>query len=140
MLFATKCGYLQKILSEKELFITMQVTETKNEGLKREYTVKLEARSINEKAEARLVALGSSVRLNGFRPGHVPMPVLKKRCGKEVMGEVVERSVQESSQSILRDNNLTPAMNPKIEITSYREGSDLDYRMELEVLPPVPEV
>lgn len=118
----------------------MQVTETKNEGLKREYKVKLPAKLINEKSEKQLLAMSKNMKMDGFRPGKVPLNVLKKRFGKNVMGEVIERSVNESSQDVLRDKKLTPAMLPKIEITSYEEGGDLDFTMELEVLPEVPEI
>lgn len=118
----------------------MQVKETKNEGLKREFTVKLPAQLLNSKAELRLVSMSKNMKLDGFRPGKIPMGVLKKRFGKNILGEVVELSVNESSQDILRDKKLAPAMTPKIEILSYKEGEDLDYKMELEVLPEVPEV
>jgi trigger factor len=116
----------------------MQVKETKTEGLKREFAVTLDAKTVNEEIETQLRSMGSRVKIPGFRPGHIPMAVLKKRFGKNVLGEVVERTVNQSSQRILRDKTLRPAMPPKIEIISYEEGGDLDFRMELEVMPEVP--
>jgi trigger factor len=118
----------------------MQVKEIKNEGLKREYTVKLDAKYINDKAESQLKSMAKNIKLDGFRPGHVPMNVLKKRYGKNVMGEVIERSVNESSQNVLRDKKLIAAMAPKVEITSYEEGGDLDFKIALEVLPEIPQM
>lgn len=118
----------------------MQVTEVKNEGLKREYTVQLDAKFINEKTEARLQAMSKNMKIDGFRPGHVPMNVLKQRYGKHVTGEVVESSVNEATQNVLNDKKVVPAMQPKVEITSFEEGKGLDFKIELEVLPEVPEL
>lgn len=118
----------------------MQVTETKNEGLKREYKVKLDAKSINDKSEQRLVAMSKNMKLDGFRKGKIPLKVLKQRFGKSIMGEVLEMSVNEASQKIMRDKKLTPAMAPKLEVTAYEEGGDLDFTMECEILPEVNEI
>ncbi|HEU5047746.1 MAG TPA: trigger factor [Rickettsiales bacterium] len=118
----------------------MQVTEVKNEGLKREFTVKLDAKTLNEKTEARLESMSKNMKIDGFRPGHVPMNVLKKRYGKHVAGEVMEGSVNEATQNVLREKNLTPAMQPKVEVTAYEEGGDLEFKIDMEVLPEVPEL
>ena len=64
----------------------MQVTETHSDNLKREYTVVIAAKDLGEKLEARLEKIGQEVRLPGFRPGKVPMPILRKRFSQSVMG------------------------------------------------------
>ena len=115
----------------------MQVTETNAEGLKRAFKVQLEAREIDEKLTGRLVELGNNVKVPGFRPGKVPIQILKQRFGKSVMGEVLERAVTDSSNQALSERGLRPAMQPKIEITSFDEGKDLEYTIELELLPDV---
>ncbi len=115
----------------------MQVTETNAEGLKRAFKVQLEANEIDEKLTGRLVELGSNVKVPGFRPGKVPIQILKQRFGKSVMGEVLERAVTDSSNQALSERGLRPAMQPKIEITSFDEGKDLEYTIELELLPDV---
>lgn len=116
----------------------MDVKETKNEGLKREYAVKLEAKAVNGEIDSQLKVMGGRVKMPGFRPGKVPMTVLKKRFGKEVLGEVIERTVNQSSQRVMKEKNLRPALPPKIEITSYEEGGDLDFSIQLEIMPEVP--
>jgi trigger factor len=113
----------------------MQVTETNNDGLKREFTVVISAKDLNEKTEARLSELGQNIKVPGFRPGKVPMSVLKQRYGQNVMGEVLERAVQDSSSQALQERGLRPAMQPKVEIQKFEEGKDLEYTMELEVMP-----
>ena len=115
----------------------MQVTETNAEGLKRAFKVQLEAREIDEKLTGRLVELGNDVKVPGFRPGKVPIKILKQRFGNKVLGEVLERAVSDSSNQALSERGLRPAMQPKIEITSFDEGEDLEYTIELELLPDV---
>ncbi len=115
----------------------MQVTETNSEGLKRAFKVQLEAREIDEKLTGRLRKLGNSVKVPGFRPGKVPIKILKQRFGKSVLGEVLEHAVTDSSNQALSERGLRPAMQPKIEITSFDEGKDLEYTIELELLPDV---
>ncbi len=113
----------------------MQVTETNAEGLKRAYKVQLEAREIDDKMTGRLEELGKNVKVPGFRPGKVPIQILKQRFGKSVLGEVLERAVTDSSNQALTERGLRPAMQPKIEITSFDEGKDLEYTIDLELLP-----
>ncbi|MEX0924097.1 MAG: trigger factor [Rhodovibrionaceae bacterium] len=113
----------------------MQVTETNTDGLKREFTVVISAKDLNEKTEARLSELGQNIKVPGFRPGKVPMSVLKQRYGQNVMGEVLERAVQDSSSQALQERGVRPAMQPKVEITKFEEGKDLEYTMELEIMP-----
>ena len=115
----------------------MQVTETSAEGLKREFKILLAAKDIDEKMAGRLQELGQQVKVPGFRPGKVPLPVLKQRFGKSVMGEVLERAVNDSSNQAMNERGLRPAMQPKIEITAFDEGKDLEYTLAVELLPEI---
>ncbi len=115
----------------------MQVTETNSEGLKRAYTVIISAADIAEKVEGRLQELGGKVNVPGFRPGKVPLTILKQRFGTSVRGEVLERAVNDASQQAIAERGLRPAVQPKIEIVSAEEGGDLEYAMEIEVLPDI---
>ncbi|MDJ0942044.1 MAG: trigger factor [Kiloniellales bacterium] len=115
----------------------MQVTETETDGLKREFKVVIAASDIEEKLEHRLMELGSSIKVPGFRPGKVPVQVLKQRFGRSVLGEVVERAVTDGSSQALSERGLRPATQPRIEITSFDEGKDLEFTMALELLPEI---
>jgi trigger factor len=115
----------------------MQVDETKNEGLSREYSVTLTAKEIGERVDARLSEVGGTVRVPGFRPGKVPMSVLRQRYSKAVMGEVLEKAVTETSQEVLDERELRPAVQPKIEITSFEEGQDLVYTINVDLMPEI---
>jgi len=113
----------------------MQVTQTSSEGLKRDFTVVVDAAEIDKKVTEKLVTVGQQVKLPGFRPGKVPMGILRQRFGRNVMGEVLEGTVNEVSQTVLNDNDLRPAQQPKIEITKFDEGEDLEFTIEVEIMP-----
>jgi len=115
----------------------MQVTEVKNEGLSREFTVSLSSSEIDEKVDGKLSEIAKTAQLPGFRPGKVPAALLKKRYGRAVMGEVLEEAVNSSSQQALMEKGIRPAGQPKIEITSFDEGKDLEYTMTLDVMPEI---
>ena len=106
----------------------MQITETNATGLKREYKVVVPADTLQGQIETRLKELGERIRMPGFRPGKVPLQLLKQRYEKSVMGEVLEKTVQEGSHQLLNERNLRPAGQPKVEIVSFEDGNELlDY-------------
>ncbi|MCR9220917.1 MAG: trigger factor [Alphaproteobacteria bacterium] len=115
----------------------MQVTETKNEGLSREFSITVPAEELERRVEARLGEVGQQVNLPGFRPGKAPMKILKQRFGDNVLGEVLEQTVNESTQSVMSERDLKPAMQPKIEITSFEKGADLVYTVGVELMPEI---
>jgi trigger factor len=117
----------------------MQVTETNTDGLKREFRIVVPAVEVEEKVASRLGEIGRTINLPGFRPGKVPMQILRRRFGPSVLGEVLESTVQGSSADAIREHNLRPALPPKVDIVSFSEGSDLEYKMSLELLPEIPE-
>ena len=117
----------------------MNVTETSAEGLKREFKITIPASEVEEEITKKLGEIARVVRIPGFRPGKVPLPLLRKRYGPAVRGEVLEKSVQDSSAEAMRERNLRPAMQPRVELISAEEGADFEYKMSLEVLPDMPE-
>jgi trigger factor len=117
----------------------MTVTETSAEGLQREYMITVPAGEVEDKITKRLGEIGQAVRIPGFRPGKVPLNLLRKRYGPAVRGEVLESAVQDSSAEAMRERNLRPALPPRVELVSAEEGADLEYKMSLEVLPDMPD-
>jgi trigger factor len=115
----------------------MQVTKTNADGLKHEFKVVIPAGQLEEKVQTRLVEVGQTVRIPGFRPGKVPMGILKKKYGPSIMGEVLEAAVNDGARHACEENKLRPALQPKIEITSYTEGGDLEFTVAVETLPEV---
>jgi trigger factor len=123
----------------------MQVTETSSEGLKHEFRVVVPASDLEAKLNDRLAQLKDRVRLNGFRPGKVPVAHLKKVYGRSVMAEAIEELVRDTNTKIVTDNGFKLAMDPKVslpedkgEIENIIAGqADLSYSVALEVVPKI---
>jgi trigger factor len=115
----------------------MQVTETKNEGLSRAYAITIPAADIEALVETRLQELVGQVNIPGFRPGKVPVKLIRQRYGEAVKGEVLQTAVSENAHKALTERDIQPAMQPKIEVTSFEEGKDLEFSIELDVLPVI---
>jgi trigger factor len=123
----------------------MQVTETLAEGLKREYQISVPASDLDAKADARLVDLKDKVRLNGFRPGKVPVSHLKKVYGRSVMAETIDQTIRDTNSQIFTERGFRLATEPKITMPTEKEAvediltgkSDLTYTVSIEVVPPI---
>ncbi len=120
----------------------MQVTETLSDGLRRNYTVIVPAADIEGKRTARLAELGRTLRLPGFRPGKIPMPVVRQRYGTAVMAEVLQESVDDATRQVMTERGLRPAGQPKVDLVRGAEtgtaAGDLEFNVELELLPEIP--
>jgi trigger factor len=115
----------------------MQVTETLADGLKRAFTVVLPDSELEPRRAARFAELGRTIQLPGFRPGKVPMTVLRQRFGAAVVEEALEEAVNESTRTLLADRNLRPAIQPKVDFVSKTPPQDVEFTLELEVLPEI---
>src|SRR3954464_2254088 len=121
----------------------MQVTETRSEGLQREFRVTLPATELEARLNSELENLKGRVKLNGFRPGKVPMGHLRRLYGRSVMADVVQNAVNEANRKIVEDNKLKLALEPKIELPkdesevekALEAKGDLDFTVAVEVLP-----
>lgn len=123
----------------------MQVTETLAEGLKHEFKVSVPASDIDAKVDARLVDMKDKVKLNGFRPGKVPVAHLKKVYGRSVAAETVEQLIRDTNAGIFTERGFRLATEPKVtmpteekEIEDILAGkSDLNYSVAIEVVPAI---
>lgn len=115
----------------------MQVTETSSDGLKREFKVVVERSDIERRMGEKLAELGQRVRLPGFRPGKVPVKLLQQQYGRAVMGEVLEEQVNAAAQQAIQEHSLRPAMQPRVEVTRFEDGADLECNVAIEILPEV---
>ena len=123
----------------------MQVTETLAEGLKHEFKVSVPAADIEAKVDAKLVGLKDKVKLNGFRPGKVPVAHLKKVYGRSVAAETVEELIRDTNSGIFTERGFRLATEPKVtmpkeesEIENILAGkSDLNYSVAIEVVPAI---
>ena len=118
----------------------MQIVEKSVEGLSRVYGVTVPAAVLAEKVEMRIAEITPTLNLKGFRPGKVPTGHVRRMFGKSLMSEIVEQTINETTQKVLSDNNLRPAgepdLRPEGDIQDVFEGrSDLAYEIALEVIP-----
>ena len=121
----------------------MQINETTNEGLKREYRIVIPASEIDDKIKAEVKRIAPQVRMPGFRPGKVPANLVRKMHGEQLHAQVVNDTIQSSVDELIKDKGLRPAMQPAIELSEgYEEGKDAEIDVKLEVLPEIeaPEV
>ena len=123
----------------------MQVTETLVEGLKHEFKISVPASDLDAKAGAKLIDLKDKVKLNGFRPGKVPVSHLKKVYGRSVMAETIDQTIRDTNTQIFTDRGFKLATEPKItmpteekEVEEILAGkSDLTYTVAIEVVPTI---
>jgi trigger factor len=115
----------------------MNVTETASEGLTRTFKIVVSASEVDGHINQKLGELAGSVRLPGFRPGKVPMALVKKRYGQSVMGEVLDETVRQSSSAAVTEKSLKTAGQPRIEIKEFAEGKDLEYELTVDLMPEI---
>ena len=115
----------------------MKVIVDSKKGLKTNLKVFVDKKTIEEKIDIRLHELSKTINIKGFRPGKVPVNVLKRQFGKAVYGEVLEKILRETSTKALEDKKIKPAGQPKIDLKTYGEGKDLNYTLEINELPSI---
>ena len=115
----------------------MKITKKSSKGLKREFNLSFSHEEISKKIDSKLREIGSSARIPGFRPGKVPLSIIKSRVGKEVTNEVVHNSVEEATKKVISDEKLRPVMKPFVDIQEYNEGSELKAHIEMEIMPKI---
>ena len=118
----------------------MNIVEKPVEGLSRSYGVMVSASELGEALEARIEEILPTLNLKGFRPGKVPKAHVRRLYGKALMGEVVEKTINDTSQKVLADNGLriaaSPDLKPVSDMARVLDGSaDLAYDLEVEVMP-----
>lgn len=123
----------------------MQVTETASTGLRREYKVVVPSNELDAKVNERLSEIKGRIRIDGFRPGKVPVDHLKRVYGRSVMAEAIETAVREGNAKIIADNKFRLAMEPKVTLPSEEAEveqlisgkTDLAYTVAMEILAPI---
>jgi len=115
----------------------MQVSVETTQGLGRRMTVHVPAERVEDEIERRLRDISGRVKMDGFRPGKVPMKVVRKQYGQQVRSEVLNEVVQQSYSEALEQEGLRPAGSPQISLKSAEAGQDLEYEASFELLPEI---
>ncbi len=115
----------------------MKVKVNSKKAFKTVLSVLVDKKTIQKKLDDKLAELQNKVQLKGFRPGKVPVNIIKNQFGKAVYGEVIDGILKETSSKAIEDNKIKVAGQPKIDLKTFGEGKDLDYTIELETLPEI---
>ena len=116
----------------------MQVSVENTGGLERKLTVQLPGDEIDSKVNNKLRELSKTVRIKGFRPGRVPMSVVRQRYGKAARQEIVGETIQASLQRAIADENLRVASRPRLESAPEDlANGDVEFSAVVEVYPEV---
>ena len=113
----------------------MQVSVETGEGLERKLTVQVPAETIDAQVESRLQSMQSQVKVDGFRPGKVPLSVVKKRYSTQIFQEVAGEVMQNTFRDAVTQENLKPASDPSIEPKIFELGKPLEYVATFEIYP-----
>jgi len=115
----------------------MKVNIENKEGLKKIASVSINKSEVQKQFDARLIELSKEASIKGFRQGKVPAKLLKEQFGKSVYGEVVEKILQETTNEVIKKNNIRLAAQPKIDIKSIEQDQDLKFNIEMDSLPDI---
>ena len=115
----------------------MKVTVESKKGLKTNLKVFVDKKTIDEKIDAKLIELSKEANLKGFRPGKVPIEVLKRQFGKAVYSEVLQNILKETSTQAVEEKKIKIAGQPKLELKEHGEGKDLKYNLEIDEMPSI---
>jgi trigger factor len=120
--------------------MSLQIVEKSGEGLSKVFGVRVSAADLAEKMEAKIAEIAPQMNIKGFRPGKVPPGHVRRLYGKSIMGEIIEETLNESTEKALVDAKLRPAGQPDLKLESdmdkVLEGKeDLAYEISVELIP-----
>jgi len=115
----------------------MKVTVNSKKGLKTDLKVFIDKKTMDRYLSEKYNELKKTVTLKGFRPGKVPVDILKKQFGKAIYGEVLDKVLKETSMKALEEKKIKAAGQPKIDLKIFGEDKDLEYIIQVEQLPNV---
>ncbi len=115
----------------------MQVSVESGEGLERKLTIQVPAETIDKEVDSRLNSMRPRIKIDGFRPGKVPLKVVKQQYGASVMQEVVAEVMQNTLRDAVVQESLNPAGTPTIEPKSMEPGEPLEYTATFEIYPEI---
>ncbi len=118
----------------------MNIKEIKNKDkLTVEWNVTIPANVINDELNKKYNDLKNKINLPGFRPGKVPIAIIKKRYGQNIISETLDSIINESLTREVRERKLKPSVQPKVDIQKYEEGNNLEFNAVFQLMPDVPD-
>ena len=115
----------------------MEIKEVQSKKLFKEFSIEIPGNEIEEKINLKIKELIPKTNLPGFRPGKAPLNIVKKKYEKDVLGEVINNTVQESSKKLLNDKKIKPIRMPKIEIKKFDRSTSLEFIIKIDLPPEI---
>ena len=118
----------------------MKIDELNSKGLDREWKVTIPASLVNEKLSAKYIEISNTAKLPGFRPGKVPINLVKQKYSQSVMPNVLDEIINTSIRKAVKDKNIQPSVQPKIDVKKFEEGSELIFNVSFQIMPEIAEI
>lgn len=115
----------------------MNVSELKSDGLKKEFKVSIPAKDFEKKVDSKINQIAKNAKLPGFRAGKAPVAMLKQKYKDSVMGEALDEIIRLSTEQVIKDKKIRPAMQPDVKITAFKDGEDIEFEIYVEDLPEI---
>lgn len=121
---------------------TMEVSINKvfDKKLKQDYKITVPYKLIEARINDNIVKIKTNLTLDGFRKGQVPEQVIKQKYGQSIMADESDKIISDTLKKVVKDNNLKPALPPKIDIKTFEENKDLEFIATIELYPEIPEI
>ncbi len=118
----------------------IKIKKTFDKKLKKDFQIILPKEIISKKIEDYIEKVKGNVSLNGFRKGQVPPAVIKEKYGKSIMGDEIDKLIEETLKGIIKDHNIRLALQPKVDVKKIELDSDVEIAVSMEIFPEIPEV
>ena len=115
-------------------------TKEKIKDLHYSVSGKIAADEIQKAADEILIKFGKTAKMRGFRPGHIPLSILRKQHNAAAWGEAIDKALNNDLQNYVNEKKLRLAAQPKVDFAGYEIGKDIEYSMEFDILPTLPAI
>ena len=117
-----------------------KIEEIKNKGLDIEWNMTIPADHINVILDKKYQELSQNIKIPGFRPGKVPIAIIKKRYSKSVMSEILDKLINDNLREVLIEKKIRPSVQPSVDVKSYEEGKDLSLKVIIQKMPDLQKI
>tara|TARA_B100000035_G_scaffold137814_1_gene117452 strand:+ start:1922 stop:3244 length:1323 start_codon:yes stop_codon:yes gene_type:complete len=117
-----------------------KIEEIKNKGLDIEWNMTIPASKINVILDKKYKELSQSIKIPGFRPGKVPITIIKKRYSKSIMTEILDNLINDNLREVLLEKKIRPSVQPTVNVKSYEEGKDLSLNVVIQKMPDIKQI
>ena len=125
-----------RVLSRLPLNI-MKITLENSKGLNKDFKISVDKTTMTSYMNEKYDEVKKNIVLKGFRPGKVPKEILQKQFGKQIMSEVLDKVLRETSTKALEEKKIKPIGQPKIDLKTYGENKELEYIISVTEYPKI---